>query len=365
MLLYIFFVKNIFRIIAVSVSLFACSLIEKANETLIVEPVSWDGFQCDNSQKIKQLTIYDIAQAFYEKDTLLKQNIQFQKVFVGIVDTRGEVSVAGVKNPDGGRPEEISINETVKLSESEKEFLWALAYEPRYLYDRWSHLLAKDRETFLGKRDSIHSILKSQYNSVKVISDLRSLANQRRYLDKNKSTSPISMHNFGFAADFAVFQKGRIANNFSLYRPLNDLTAQHGITWGGNFIGFVDPGHIQLFKNGAEMLRKYPDLRFEFEPYRPFYLSWMNKMIGWGKEAKAGDTKELLVELNRLKKDNPCTCSGAAPYPMPLIANIQNQLKPSGYQQVTDLLLVGDLTTQTVSLVTSNGVIAYPLGVWK
>jgi peptidoglycan LD-endopeptidase CwlK len=365
MLLYIFFVKNIFRIFMASLSLFACSLIDKAKDTFVVETVAWDGFQCDNSQKIKQLNVYDVAQAFYGKDTLTKQNIQFQKVFIGIADAQGEVTLAGIKNPSNEHPQEISINQTVKLSESEKEYLWALAHEPHYLYDRWTHLLANDRSIFLGKRDSIHTILKSQYNSVKIISDLRSLANQRRYLDKNKSSSPVSMHNFGFAADFAVFQKGRIANNFSLYRPLNDLTAQHGVTWGGNFVGFVDPGHIQLFKNGAEMLRKYPDLKFEFEPYRPFYLAWMNKMIGWGKEAKAGDTKELLVEMNRLRKDNPCACNGTSSYPMPLIAKIQNDLKPSGYQQVTDILLVGDLATQTVSLVTSNGVIAYPLGVWK
>jgi hypothetical protein len=138
------------------------------------------------------------------------------------------------------------------------------------------------------------------------------------------------------------------------------------MTWGGNFVGFIDPGHIQLFRNGAEMVRKYPDLIFEFEPYRPQYNAWMNKMIFAGKEQKANDTKELLIELNNYKKDKPCPCLNAkVKTPLNIISNIQNQVEREGYQPKTDLLLVGDLKTKTLSLVTVNGIITYGLGIWQ
>jgi hypothetical protein len=208
--------------------------------------------------------------------------------------------------------------------------------------------------------------MKDLNGSVKIISDLRSMANQQKYLSNNKTVSPISMHNFGLAADFVVMRNNKISNNLANYRPLNNLTAQYGMTWGGNFVGFLDPGHIQLFKNGAEMLRKYPDLIFEFEPYRHQYNAWMNKMIGWGKEEKAGDTRELLIELNKFKKEKPCPCLNlSARIPSLLVDSVKNKVKMLGYQQDTDLILLGDLTSQTVSLVSINGVISYPLGRWN
>jgi hypothetical protein len=138
------------------------------------------------------------------------------------------------------------------------------------------------------------------------------------------------------------------------------------MTWGGNFVGFIDSGHIQLFKNGAELIRKYPALVYEFEPYRIQYNAWMTKMINWGKEEKAGDTKELLVELNKLKKDNVCACTSAsAKIPSEVINTIKTVLSEPQYLAETDLLIIGDLASQTVSLVTPKGVITYPLGIWK
>ena len=49
----------------------------------------------------------------------------------------------------------------------------------------------------------------------------------------------------------------------------------------------------------------------------------------------------------------------------PLVLKAQNQSKILGYEPNEDLLLVGDLASKTVSLVTGNGVITYPLGRWK
>jgi peptidoglycan LD-endopeptidase CwlK len=355
--------KHFFKISLTCISLLACNLIDKSGKLFETE-IGWQNSSCDTTLKVSDLSIKEIAQSFYLSDTLLKQNLSPQRVFVAIADPQGNLNISGVTAQGEERPQ--SLPNTASMTWQEQEYLWALAAQPRYLYTRWEKLLAQDRANFLSKRDSIHQVMKDLNGSVRIISDLRSMANQQKYLESNKTASPISMHNFGFAADFAVMRKNRISNDLSHYRPLNALTAQNGMTWGGNFIGFVDPGHIQFFKNGAEMLRKYPDLIFEFEPYRPQYNAWMNKMIAWGKEAKAGDTKELLIELNKYKKEKPCPCLNAGvKAPQNLISKAQNQSKILGYQSNTDLILVGDLASQTVSLVTVNGTISYPLGRWK
>jgi peptidoglycan L-alanyl-D-glutamate endopeptidase CwlK len=371
MLLTNLLLKHFVKITFTCLTLLACNFLEKTGKLLGSEP-QWQDYSCDTTLKVKELNVMQVAQSFYLKDTLLRQNLSPQKVFVVIADPQGNIKMGGVTAQDQERPEALIFpniqlpNEAISLSWQEQEYLWALASQPRYLYNRWEKLLSEERMSFLSKRDSIHQVMKELNGSVKIISDLRSMAIQQKYLGTNKTASPISMHNFGFAADFAVIRNNRISNNLSLYNPLDNLTAHYGMTWGGNFIGFIDPGHIQLFKNGAEMLRKYPDLIFEFEPYRPQYNTWMTKMINWGKEEKANDTKELLVELNKFKKEKPCPCLNlTAPIPYDLLGKIDNQLNKLGYQQDTDILLVGDLASQTVILHTKNGIISYPLGRWK
>lgn len=363
--------KHFAKITFTCLTLFACSFIEKTGKLLSKES-NWQDYSCDTTLKISNLSVIEVAQSFYLKDTLLKQNLLPQKVFVVISDSQGNLKMGGVTAQNQERPQALIFpniqlpNEAISLSWQEQEYLWALASQPRYLYNRWEKLLYDERTNFLSKRDSIHQVMKDLNGSVRIISDLRSMANQQRYLSTNKTASPISMHNFGFAADFAVMRNNKISNNLSHYNPLNELTAQYGMTWGGNFVGFLDPGHIQQFKNGAEMLRKYPDLIFEFEPYRHQYNSWMNKMINWGKEDKANDTKELLIELNKFKKDKPCSCLNLTTnVPTALIEKAKNKTKELGYQSDTDLLLIGDLASKTISLITINGTISHPLGRWN
>jgi peptidoglycan LD-endopeptidase CwlK len=357
--------KHYFKITLTCIFLWACNFIDKTNKLFHKDEMSWQNLSCDTTQTVNNLTVYDIAQPFYFSDTLLHQKLTVQRVFVAIIDLQDSIKIGGVMAQNDERPQIIG-GSSIQFTWQEQEYLWALATQPHYLYTRWEKLLIEERINFLAKRDSIHAVMKNLSGSVKIISDLRSMANQQRYLQKNKTASPISMHNFGFAADFAIMRNNKISNNLSLYSPLNELTAQQGMTWGGNFVGFLDPGHIQLFKNGAEMLRKYPDLIFEFEPYRPQYNAWMNKMINWGKEAKAGDTKELLVELNKYKKDKPCPClDGKINIQNSRLNEIQDKVMSLGYQQNTDLLLIGDTKRQTLSLTSTNGTIIYEIGLWK
>lgn len=360
------FLKHFAKITFICFSLFACNFIEKTGK-LLNKKSDWQDYACDTTLNVNQLNAKEIAQIFYLKDTLLKQNLGPQKIFVVIVDEKGSLNIGGIipQNQSLIFPNTQSPDQVMDLSWQDKEYIGALAKQPRYLYNRWEKLLSDERLNFVAKRDSIHQAMRNLNGSVKIISDLRSMASQQKYLVTNKTTSPISMHNFGLATDFVVIRNNKISNNLAHYRPLDNLTAKYGITWGGNFVGFIDPGHIQLFKNGAELLRKYPELVFEFEPYRFQYTAWMNKMINWGKEEKANDTKELLIELNKLKKAQPCACSKLnTKIPLEIINKVKTKTQQLGYEQHTDFLIIGDLTSQTISLITVNGIISYSLGKW-
>jgi len=89
-------------------------------------------------------------------------------------------------------------------------------------------------------------------------------------------------------------------------------------------------------------------------------------MIKAGKEQKAGDTKELLTELNKVRQDKPCPCEKSSLNPPTAIINkAENMLSKVGYQRQTDVLLLADLRSQTLSLITTNGVVTYALGKWR
>lgn len=360
--------RNFLKILFTSVSLFACNLIDKTSN--LFEDNSWKDFTCDTAQHVSELKIYTLAQPYYLADTLLKQALKPRNIYVAFADATGNIQTMALQ-ADGEEASQLlqtTAFPTLNTSWQEQAYLWALVKQPNYLYNRWENLLTDERKIFLEKRDSIVAIMKEKHRSIKVISDLRSTSRQLHYLGKKRTATPLSMHNFGLAADVAIYtRRKRISNNLALYRPLDSLTEAYGLTWGGNFVGFIDSGHLQLYKNGAELLRKHPELVFEFEPFRPQYNAWMNKMISLGKESKAEDTKELLQELNKIKQDQPCQClniQGKTPYA--LMEKIQTQLANSDdYQYENDLLLVGDLASQTVTLVSAKNKITFPLGLWK
>ncbi len=364
MLLTTFLLRNLLKICFTCLSLFACNFFDTTAK--LFGDDAWKDYTCDTTQSVNDLKIYTLAQPYYLSDTLLKQNLKVRNVFVALTDTKGNIKIASLENDSLDLKNRYGFS-TFRLTWEEQNYLSALIKQPDYLYTRWEKLLSDDRSTFLAKRDSILTEMRKHHHTVKITSDLRSMAHQLKYLGRNRTATPVSMHNFGLAVDIGIFKRrGRMSNNLAYYRPLDSLTKAMGLTWGGNFVGFVDSGHFQLYKNGAELLRKHPELVFEFEPYRPQYNAWMKKMIEAGKEEKAGDTRELLLELNKLKKDQPCQCmNGKAISPNVLIQKIQETLSTVDYQKENDLLLVGDLASQSVSLVNANTTSTFPLGLWK
>jgi hypothetical protein len=90
---------------------------------------------------------------------------------------------------------------------------------------------------------------------------------------------------------------------------MGQMAKDLGMYWGGDFVGFPDPGHIQRFKNSAALVTKYPILAFEFEKYRDHYEAIYRKNALHME--KVLDTEALLIALNRLRVGKVCACQQA------------------------------------------------------
>jgi len=97
---------------------------------------------------------------------------------------------------------------------------------------------------------------------IKIISGHRTYAEQQKIYDQGRKTSGLivtkarpgySRHNFGLAADFACFRKGKyldaIDPNFTkkIYKGIYNNAEADGlkIEWGGNWKSFTDYPHFE------------------------------------------------------------------------------------------------------------------------
>ncbi len=186
----------------------------------------------------------------------------------------------------------------------------ALIDQNSRLYDRWSLFLGNYRNEFVKKRKLLFDSLSPKlpgYNFT-FISDYRNADDQASLLKAGKSATPLSAHQFGLATDVAIKHKGRYLTGYIFYKIMGEMAIDKGLVWGGKFVGFVDPGHIQLFENSAKMLVQIPELRYEFEPFRQHYYKRIEKFIAAGKEKYIEDTKELIEVMDLLKDGRLCAC---------------------------------------------------------
>jgi hypothetical protein len=84
---------------------------------------------------------------------------------------------------------------------------------------------------------------------------------------------------------------------------------QLGMYWGGDFVGFPDPGHVQRMVNSAHLVTKFPELAFEFEKFRDHYQAVYRRNAQHLELVR--DTEALLITLNRLKEGTVCACQYA------------------------------------------------------
>jgi hypothetical protein len=182
------------------------------------------------------------------------------------------------------------------------------------LHQPWTELLASEIDSFELKRDSLIKRIHAPYR-LKYTSTTRNKKQQLALQKKGFSKAFISFHNFGLAADGAISRKGRHLRHGGIYDQYGAKAKEVGLFWGGDFVGFPDPGHIQAFYNSARLIQKYPEVALEYEPFKNAYERNYFKKVAVGREELVEDSRDLLNELNKLRENKPCACSQAIPFP--------------------------------------------------
>jgi sarcosine oxidase delta subunit len=188
------------------------------------------------------------------------------------------------------------------------------AREVAELHRPWTELLAAEIDSFELKRDSIIKRIHTPYR-LRYTSTTRNKKQQLALQKRGFSKAFISFHNFGLAADGAISRKGKHLRHGAIYDQYGSKAKEIGLYWGGDFVGFPDPGHIQAFSNSANLIQKYPEVALEYEPFKTAYERNYFKKVDIGREELVEDSRDLLNELNKLRVNKPCACSSAIPFP--------------------------------------------------
>ncbi len=266
-----------------------------------IKPSQWlntDYNVCD-STATAEINYFEIAIQLKPLENILNK---MQKTTI----QNGEVEVVLQKTDNKW----LLTNPKNELSKQEKIATLALVAPVPNLYQRWQEILKEPRANFLLKRQAVQNKIQEIWPSftVSVISDIRLADTQKALLLKGASASPLSQHQFGFASDFAIKNKGKYLTSYKYYIAVGTAAKENNITWGGNFAGFIDPGHIQEFSNSASLLSKIPALRYEFIDFLPYYKTRIQKMESLGKEKDIKDTQELVQILELMNENKLCTC---------------------------------------------------------
>jgi peptidoglycan LD-endopeptidase CwlK len=367
----------------------ACSQTEQSLRNL------WATRGCDTTRGVFPVSIYDLSLPLYQLDTLTEAISQTSRVYAVRVEDSKRFYWAGLYAPEGEQPTKMDSAGMAAgfynwpMSANDRAALASLVSTPTYFYDRWLHLLEPHRKEFLEKREQLLDSLEEVYPNyqIQINSDLRSAGTQAKYLGKGASMTPLSQHQFGFAADIGAWTmvqkrvkvRGNKKKKRSRYRTvvvkqmggtrvfnnLGDIAKSFTLYWGGDFMGFADPNHVQYFANSAALLEQIPPLRYEFEPFRNFYENRVQKMTEAGKADKVEDTRQLLEALDKLREEQPCFCHEKKEQTLAELAHIKSNLQMVGYQAEKDLLLVFDQRIQQLWVQAPNCSLRYRIGIWK
>lgn len=135
-------------------------------------------------------------------------------------------------------------------------------------------------------RDSAYIALKKAYPRFRIYIDVsglfRSLKEQEKYYKSGSSTTLLSAHNLGAAADFTIYFNGYminpapreycIYNSIEPYQVLGKCILDKGYFWGIPW----DPGHMQIIRKTNDLLLKYPEFQ-ENTNVITFYLELMKQ----------------------------------------------------------------------------------------
>ena len=271
-------------------------------------------------QRLEKLDWEEFKWIYKQQDSTVSQDSISSYVFIRV-------------NPDG-------TQETKELTE---------------LHQPWLTMLAAEIDSFQVKRDSLLNLFQSPYK-LKYTSNLRDKEEQLALQKKGYSKAFVSFHNFGLAADGSISRKGKALRRGVIYDQYGAKAKNIGLFWGGDFVGFPDPGHIQAFYNSAKLVQKYPALALEYEPFKNAYERNYFKKVDVGQEDQVKDTRDLLNEMNLLREGQSCACSQAIPFPASA-ANLQlNQ---------HSITVLANLKEQYIFIQRGSFGYFYPLGRWK
>ncbi|MCX6193409.1 MAG: hypothetical protein NTX34_02785, partial [Cytophagales bacterium] len=84
----------------------------------------------------------------------------------------------------------------------------------------------------------------------------------------------------------------------------------------------------------ASLIQKYPAVALEYEPFKNAYERNYFKKVAIGREELVEDSRDLLIEMNKLRENKPCACSQAIPFPS---SAADLQLKPNAITVLANL----------------------------
>jgi hypothetical protein len=191
----------------------------------------------------------------------------------------------------------------------------------------WGNILSVEIQNFGVLKDSLLKVFKPRGFRVELLQAERGLAKQLDLMNQGRSKSALSLHNFNLAVDVGIYRRGRYLRRGNIYAKLGYWAKSLGAFWGGDFIGFPDVGHIQAFTNGAELVRKFPELTFEYIRFKQIYEQNYWNALAQGQGNLVEDTRQLMVELNKNRVQKVCACSQAILIPKGLSQEWFDQFK--------------------------------------
>ncbi len=191
----------------------------------------------------------------------------------------------------------------------------------------WGNTIAQEIEDFKTLKDSLAKVFNPRGYRLKFLQSERGLARQMDLLNRGRSKTALSFHNFNLAVDVGIYRRGRYLRRSNLYAKIGSLAKDLGAFWGGDFVGFPDVGHIQAFSNGADLMRKFPELAFEYIRFKQLYELNYQGALARGQGDLVEDTRQLILELNKNRVQKVCACSQAIPIPNELSAEWFEQFK--------------------------------------
>lgn len=206
-------------------------------------------------------------------------------------------------------PMQLQINgrEVMPTDSISRLYLASLDADYPALDSLWSSYLQSEIQAFSAQKDSLLQHIRAKGWAMRYVQAARNLKRQQQLNAMGRSQVLLSFHNFNLAADVGLYVRGRYLRRSARYSQVGQAAKALGLFWGGDFVGFPDPGHVQSMSNSAALVKQYPLLAFEFEKYRDHYT----RIYATGRPENVRDTRELLVTLNRLKVGQICACQNA------------------------------------------------------